>query len=261
MIAENAVKRRLAGGEVVLGSFCLEFQTRGIGRLSAAAGADFLVYDMEHTGWSTETIAWLLAARGPDLTPIVRVPSMEANAIGPVLDVGALGIMVPMVSSAEQARAIVTAVRYPPAGRRGSAFGIAHDGYAPPTDVAASMRAADEEILVIAQIETLAGMDALEEIAAVDGIDVLWLGQADLTASMGRPGAYDDTDFSDALARVAEVAGAHQKAAAYLALSVEDGRRVMSLGYRLVAYSGDLWLYQTALRDGLDRLRHQTGAD
>lgn len=97
MIARNPVKARLGEGGVSLGSFCLEFSTRGIGRLAAGAGAEFMVYDMEHTGWGKETIAWLVATTGPGLVPIVRVPSIEANSIAPVLDLGAAGIMVPMV--------------------------------------------------------------------------------------------------------------------------------------------------------------------
>ncbi|MDQ3162167.1 MAG: aldolase, partial [Actinomycetota bacterium] len=93
MIASNPVKARLREGGVSLGSFCLEFRTPGIGRLAAAAGAEFLIYDMEHSGWSTETIAWLAATSGSELVPVVRVPSIEANSIAPVLDSGAAGIM------------------------------------------------------------------------------------------------------------------------------------------------------------------------
>lgn len=254
MIAENTVKRRLAGGEVVLGSFCLEFRTHGIGRLSAAAGAQFLVYDMEHTGWSTETIASLVASSGPDLAPIVRVPSAQANWIGPVLDVGALGIMVPMVGDADHARTVVAAAKYPPDGRRGCAFGLAADGYVLPGESAEAMRRANDRTLVVVQIETRAGLDNLEEIAAVEGVDVLWVGQADLTASLGKPGQFDDREFLDSIQRVADAAQRNGKAAAYLALSVEEGRRMLDLGYRLLAYGGDLWLYQQALREGLEAL-------
>ena len=255
MIGPNAVKATLRAGGVSLGSFCLEFRTPGIGRLAAEAGAEFLIHDMEHTGWSTETIALLTATSGPELVPVVRVPSAEANSIAPVLDVGAAGIMVPMVESAEQAGAIVAAAKYPPVGRRGSAFGLAAGGYVPPTDAGEEMRAADSETLLIVQIETVAGLERVDEIAAVEEIDVLWVGQADLTASLGRPGRYDDPEFLDALARVADAAERNGKAAGYLALSVEEGQRMLELGYRMLAYGGDLWLYQAALREGLAGLR------
>ena len=255
MIGPNAVKAKLRAGGVSLGSFCLEFRTPGIGRLAAEAGAEYLIYDMEHTGWSTETIALLAASSGPQLVPVVRVPSAEANSIAPVLDVGAAGIMVPMVESAEQAGAIVAAAKYPPAGRRGSAFGLAAGGYVPPQDSGEEMRAADSETMLIVQIETVAGLERLDEIAAVEGIDVLWVGQADLTASLGIPGRYDDREFLDALARVADAAERNGKAGGYLALSVAEGERMLELGYRMLAYGGDLWLYQAALREGLDGLR------
>ena len=255
MIGPNAVKAKLRAGGVSLGSFCLEFRTPGIGRLAAEAGAEYLIYDMEHTGWSTETIALLAASSGPQLVPVVRVPSAEANSIAPVLDVGAAGIMVPMVESAEQAGAIVAAAKYPPAGRRGSAFGLAAGGYVPPQDSGEEMRAADSETMLIVQIETVAGLERLDEIAAVEGIDVLWVGQADLTASLGIPGRYDDREFLDALARVVDAAERNGKAGGYLALSVAEGERMLELGYRMLAYGGDLWLYQAALREGLDGLR------
>ena len=255
MIGPNAVKAKLRAGGVSLGSFCLEFRTPGIGRLAAEAGAEYLIYDMEHTGWSTETIALLAASSGPQLVPVVRVPSAEANSIAPVLDVGAAGVMVPMVESAEQAGAIVAAAKYPPAGRRGSAFGLAAGGYVPPQDSGEEMRAADSETMLIVQIETVAGLERLDEIAAVEGIDVLWVGQADLTASLGIPGRYDDREFLDALARVADAAERNGKAGGYLALSVAEGERMLELGYRMLAYGGDLWLYQAALREGLDGLR------
>ena len=255
MIGPNAVKAKLRAGGVSLGSFCLEFRTPGIGRLAAEAGAEYLIYDMEHTGWSTETIALLAASSGPQLVPVVRVPSAEANSIAPVLDVGAAGIMVPMVESAEQAGAIVAAAKYPPAGRRGSAFGLAAGGYVPPQDSGEEMRAADSETMLIVQIETVAGLERLDEIAAVEGIDVLWVGQADLTASLGIPGRYDNREFLDALARVADAAERNGKAGGYLALSVAEGERMLELGYRMLAYGGDLWLYQAALREGLDGLR------
>ena len=202
-----------------------------------------------------------MATSGPGLEPIVRVPSIEANSIAPVLDVGAAGIMVPTVASADHARAIVAAAKYPPLGSRGSVFGMAAGGYAPPTDPAEEMRAADAETLLIAQIETVAGLEHLDEIAAVEGVDVLWLGQADLTASLGKPGRFDAPELLDALARVSDAAERNGKAAGYLALSVDEGRRMLGLGYRMLAYGGDLWLYQASLREGLERLRPAPSGD
>src|SRR5207245_580473 len=102
----------------------------GIGRIIASSGADFAIFDMEHSGWSTETVKSLVAScGGTGLIPMARVPAAQYHLIARVLDVGAMGIMVPMVQSEEQAHLIVQSAKYPPVGRRGAAFGVAHDDY------------------------------------------------------------------------------------------------------------------------------------
>src|SRR5687767_14964611 len=107
---ENKVKRTLTSGDVAIGTMCLEFATPGLGRICAAAGAEFAVYDMEHSGWSIETIRMLMATtRATDMVPLVRPPANEYHLIAPVLDMGAMGIVVPFVNTAEQARRLVAA--------------------------------------------------------------------------------------------------------------------------------------------------------
>ena len=114
---ENAVKRTIASGGVSLGTMAFEFNTTGLARLAAGAGAEFVVFDQEHTGWSVETIRMLVATSGAtDMVPMVRVPTTQYHLIARVLDVGARGIMVPMVESVEQARTD-RPVREVPAGR------------------------------------------------------------------------------------------------------------------------------------------------
>src|SRR5258706_8137009 len=104
----NHVKSKLRSGGVSIGAFMFEFNTTGIGRIAAEAGAEFAVFDMEHTGWSVETIRMLVATtRSTEMTPLVRVPATEYHFIARVLDIGAMGIMVPMVESAAQAATIV----------------------------------------------------------------------------------------------------------------------------------------------------------
>lgn len=127
----NIVKQKLARDELVVGTFVMEFASPGLARIVAGAGADFVVFDMEHSGWSFETVKQQIAnARGAGLMPIVNPRGGHRFAEHELLlDLGALGIMVPHVETAEQAAAIVRGTRYPPAGTRGAAFGVAHDGY------------------------------------------------------------------------------------------------------------------------------------
>lgn len=251
----NPVKRRLREGGVAIGTMVFEFHTVGLPRIAAAAGAEFVLLDMEHTGWSVETIRQMIATSRPaETVPLVRVPACEYHFIARVLDMGAMGVMVPMVESEEQARRLVASAKYPPDGRRGAAFGIAHDAYVLGT-VTETMQAANREQLLIAQIETRAGLENVERIAAVDGIDVLWIGQFDLTSSLGIPGQFDRPEFHEALDRVLAACRRHNRAAGYMAMSVAEAGAMLDRGFRCLAYSGDLWIYQQALREAVAGIR------
>lgn len=250
----NPVKRKLREGGVALGTFLFEFDTTGIARIAAAAGAEFTVFDMEHTGWSVETVRRLMATVGSALVPLVRIPATEYHFVARTLDMGAMGVMVPMVESGEQARRIVEFSRYPPRGRRGAAFTIAHDDYTG-GDVAAKIASCDAEQLIIVQIETAAGLAHVDEIASVDGVDVLWVGQYDLTSSLGIAGQFEHSDFQRALERVASACREHGKTAGFMVLDAAAAQAMLQQGYRMLAYSGDLWIYQTALKRGLDQMR------
>jgi 2-keto-3-deoxy-L-rhamnonate aldolase RhmA len=259
-VRPNRVKRTLSQGGASVGTFLFEFATTGVARIAAEAGAEFAIFDMEHTGWTMETIRMLLAtARMTDLVPLVRVPATEYHFIARALDMGAMGIMVPMVESAEQARRVVASAKYPPEGRRGAAFAVAHDDYAA-GEMATKIREANSEVLLIAQVETTRGLESVEEIAAVEGIDVLFVGQADLTTSLGIPGQYQHPTFLGAVDRVVAAGRERQKSLGYLALSVADGEQMLSKGFRMLAYGGDLWLYQQALAQGVSALRAVAGA-
>jgi 2-dehydro-3-deoxyglucarate aldolase/4-hydroxy-2-oxoheptanedioate aldolase len=234
----------------------LEFDTPGIPRIAAAAGAEFAVFDMEHTGWSLETIKRLVAAsRGTDLVPIVRPPAGQYHFVARLLDVGAMGIVIPMMESAEQAREAVRFTSYPPAGCRGAAFILlAHDDYQP-GDVAAKMQSANTERLLVALIETAQGVERAAEIAAVDGVDVLWVGQFNLTNSMGIPGQFTHPDFHRAVARVLDACHRHGKAGGFGSLDVAELRTRRDQGFRFLVYTGDVWIYQQAPRQGLAAVR------
>lgn len=251
----NHVKRKLLAGGASIGTFVFEFSSTGIGRIAAEAGAEFVVFDMEHSGWSVETIRMLIATtRCTEMVPLVRVPATDYHFVARVLDMGAAGIMVPMVETAVQTQSIASWSRYPPVGRRGAAFGVSHDDYTG-GDIVEKIAAANRETLVIAQIETVTGVRNVDEIAAVPGIDVLWIGHFDLSNSLGIPGAFDHPQFQESVARVLDACRRHGKVPGFMASDVEGGRRLLEQGFRMLAYGGDLWLYQTALREGVAALQ------
>ena len=254
---ENKVKGMLQAGQVPVGTNIFEFRTTGIARIAAAAGVDFLMFDLEHTGWSMETIRMLLAtARAVDAPPFVRVPATQYHFMARALDLGAMGIMVPMVETEEQARSLIEFSKYPPDGRRGTCFAVAHDDYLD-GDIAEKMRSANREVLLIAQIETARGLENVEKIAAVDGIDVLWIGHFDLTTSMGIPGQFQSPRYLEAVDRVIAASKRHRKSVGIMVSSPEQGEQAVLQGFRILLYWADLWIYRQALSQGVKGLRER----
>ncbi|HIA68515.1 TPA: aldolase [Candidatus Poribacteria bacterium] len=254
---ENKVKRTLSQGGISTGTMVFEFNTSGIARIAASAGAEFLIFDMEHTGWSIETVRLLMAtSRAADIVPMVRVPTTEYHFFSRSLDVGAMGLMVPMVENETQAKIIVDSAKYPPIGKRGAAFGIAHDDYEE-GNILDKMSSINQEILLIAQIETVQGLENADKIAALDGIDVLWIGHFDLTNSMEIPGQFDHPKYLQAVTHVAEICQKHGKSAGFMASTVKEGCSMQEKGFRCLAYGGDLWLYKQALRQGISALKNK----
>lgn len=255
----NQVKRTLAAGGTVVGTMVFEFGTTGIGRLAHHAGAEFIIFDMEHSGWSLDTMRMLMATTTMTGTaPFVRVPGSEYHLIAPALDIGAMGLMLPMVESGAQAEAIVRAAKYPPLGRRGSGFGLAHDDYTG-GDVGEKMRSANEEGLVIAMIETAAGVEAAEEIVSVPGIDLIWVGQFDLSASLGIPAQFEHPLFNEAIDRIVAAASSRNVPVGMMVGSVEDGRAMYERGFRAFCYGMDTSVYQSALATGISGLKELRG--
>ena len=254
-VRDNAVKTTLAAGGKALGSMVFEFLTPGMPRLLANAGAGFALYCMEHTGAGFEALKpQFLLCRALGVVPLVRVPATEYDFIARALDCGALGVMVPLVDDAEQARFIVSCTRYPPEGRRGAAFGFAHDDYAG-GDVVEKMRMIHARTLVVAMIETARGLDNVEAIAAVPGVDVLWLGHFDLTNFLGIPGDFSHPKYREAIKRIISAAGKHGKAAGYMAADEALGREYLGHGFRMIATGTDHGMLQAALKHNLDAWR------
>lgn len=249
------LKRHITGGKPAYGTMVFEFFTPGIGQLCAGAGADFVIFDMEHSAAGTDTIrAQMAFCRGLDTVPMVRVPTAEYHFVARALDAGAKGVMVPMVETAEQAVLIARSAKYPPNGRRGAAFGVAHDDFRG-GDVGATMRTADETNIIIAQIETERGVEAVDAIAATPGIDVLWLGHFDMTNFLGVPGDFEHPRYLAAVDAVAAAARRHGKALGFMAADGTWARAYAERGFTMIAYGLDHQLFQRSLRDGLSLLR------
>ena len=243
----NLLRQRIAEGHVAVGHMVMEFGTRGIAKILESAGIDFVLLDMEHGGLELEHLADLIAwLKATPIAPIVRVPGTHYHFIARVMDMGALGIMCPNVESAEQARALVDAVKYGPEGKRGLGLGTAHNDYVMPEPVE-YLKEANANTTVICQIESEKGLENLEAIAGVAGVDVLWVGHFDLTQSMGIVAQFQNPRFLEALRRVANTARQHGKAAGIQPANREQLAEWSKAGYNVISWGSDIAVYRGAL--------------
>ncbi len=244
----NEVKARALAGETVRGAMVFEFFSPGMPQVLKAAGCEFALFDMEHTGLGFETLKQLVAGcRGIGIAPLARVPRGEYHFLARALDVGVHGVMVPMVESAAEARRIAEATRYPPLGRRGAGFAMAHDDYEV-GDVRAKVAALNARTLAIAQIETERGLAEVDAIAATPGIDVLWLGHFDLTNFLGIPGEFEHPKFLEAVRAIIAAGRRHGKALGFMAADAGWAQRYRELGFNVIAAGLDQTLLQSAIR-------------
>lgn len=213
-----------------------------IAELSARLEFDAVMIDGEHSTNSIETITEMARAIDaadvdPDPGAIVRLSENDPTEIKRVLDAGVDGVMAPMIDTPEDARALVEATRYPPEGVRGVGYGRGTEyGEAFPE----YLERANEDLVTIAQIETEAGLENVEEIAAVDGLDGLFVGPADLSAALGIFGETDGDEFVEAVDRVLEAGHAVDKPVATLAFEEDEIERWVDRGFDFVLAGVDI---------------------
>lgn len=254
----NAFRIAVAEGRIPLGHLIWEFGTRGIAKIVEAAGADFVLLDMEHSAFGIERVAdvleWFQCTR---VAPIVRVPQRIYHFLARAMDAGAMGVMVANVETAEEAREIVSAVKYAPLGRRGLGFGTAHTGFRAP-DPVAYMQEANANTTVVCMIESSTGLQNAGQIAATPGVDVLWVGHYDLTQAMGIPGQFEHPRFVEALRHVVAAANHSGKVAGINPGTPEQAREWIGLGFRAVSWSTDIAVYGSALASAIVAVRAMT---
>lgn len=247
VVAQNPLKAALRRGERQIG-FWLTLQSFNATEMAAHAGFDWLLIDMEHTTTSeADVVAHLRAAVGGKAEPVVRVPWNDAVVMKRLLDAGMRSILVPYVQNAEEARRAVAATRYPPAGIRGFAGHSRATAYGADRDYA---HHAHEEIFIAVQAESPAAIAAAGEIAAVDGVDCVFVGPNDLAANMGLLGGAYAPEVQALAGTIVEPVHAAGKAAGILDFRQDGARGWLERGFQLVAVGGDGGL----LRTGIDNL-------
>ena len=200
-ILRNNVKEKLARDEVVASITVRLVRSIEIARIAASAGFDTLYVDVEHSSFSLETTGQIcMAALAAGIAPFVRVPANTPDYVSRVLDGGALGVIAPHIGSAQEARAVVKAAKYPPLGERSNAGTLPHLHFRA-FPAAEANAALNDATMVIVQFESAATLAQIDEIIAVAGVDMVLIGLNDLLADWGIPGQYDDPRVSEAYAR------------------------------------------------------------
>jgi 2-keto-3-deoxy-L-rhamnonate aldolase RhmA len=257
----NPVKERMKAGQVALGMIVRLARSGDIARIAKTTGHDFIFLDGQHSLFSLETVGHIAqTALGCGITPLVRVRSCGDPEISVILDNGATGIVFPDVNTAADAKRAVDACKFPPIGKRSVSGGYPVFDFRP-VPVGQSSRMLNDNTLVVCMIETREGLENVEKIAAVDGVDVIHVGCNDLLTAMGKPGAFGDPEVVAAVERVIAAASAHGK---FAGLGGErDFDRQMSFirkGVRFVTTQTDIGFLMAAAGQRTEQIRRGLGA-
>ncbi|WP_190814817.1 HpcH/HpaI aldolase family protein [Saccharopolyspora pogona] len=210
-LLRNPAKEKLSRGETVFSMTVRLVRTVDIAAIAHTAGFDSVYIDMEHSSFPLEAAGQIcMACNHLGVTPLVRIPDLDPAFIARVMDSGAMGIMVPGVESADEARAAVRAVKHAPLGER-SLAGAAPQLHYRSLPADQTVRELDQASMVVAQIESRAGLDAADAIAAVDGVDLLLVGASDLSVELGVAGQVDHPQVHKAFLHIIDACRAHGK--------------------------------------------------
>jgi 4-hydroxy-2-oxoheptanedioate aldolase len=252
-VFENPVKRLFRQGRAAWGASIPDASDL-LAKLTVNSGVDFLWVDLEHRPYGTEAVRWIpIICRSVGCACIVRVAGLEPSGIKKALDIGANCVMVPQVNTAEEARLAVEYSKYPPEGSRGVSplwtlfMDVSWDDYLP---------VANDETCVVVQIETPEGIRNLDEIAAVNGVDVVFAGPMDLSASLGKIGQIHHPEVKEFLASFPQRVRAHGKVAGITFADLGACQEAYRQGYRFIAFGNLASHGVRGLKADLETLRN-----
>lgn len=255
---ENKLKEKLAAGRKPVGTF-FELGSPSVVEALGRTGLDFVILDNEHGPFEAEsTRDFVRAAETGGICPLARVREISRPAVLKLLDVGVRGLIVPDVHTVEQVEELVGYAKYAPLGRRGFCPSR-KDGWgfdeAAAQDVAGQMEYWNRETLLIPQCETVGALEHIEEIAALEGVDGIFIGPFDLSISMGIPGQFEKPEFQAALRRILEACHAAGKFCIYFTVNAAAVAEGFRQGFDALTYSLDASVLIQAYRDTFAGIR------
>lgn len=251
---KSIVKNKLQARSLSIGSW-LTIPNQSVIEILASAGFEWLVIDIEHSAINIESVQNLIGhIQANKMEALVRVSKNDEVIIKRVMDAGANGVIVPMVLNANEAKKAVSHVKYPPAGTRGVGlsraqhYGVAFDSY---------KKWVQEESMVIVQIEHIDSVNNLKQILEVQGVDGIIVGPYDLSASMGKPGKFDDTDVKEVLKQIDEITLKSNKSLGFHVIdsNYQTMLKKIDSNYNFLAFSLDFFFLGDMARQQMDKLK------
>jgi len=245
------LKKRIKNGDTLIGCW-LNLGNSITAEITGLAGFDWVLIDLEHgSGTENDLLYQLQALQHTPAAPVVRIEGASRQRIHRVLDLGAEGVMVPRINNPEEAGIAALGLHYPPEGNRGVARMVRATGFG--QDFGEYLSNSRDEVVGIIQVETVEVLEHLDEIAALNGIDVLFIGPSDLSMALGKFGSFDHPLYIDAVKMTVNAAQKRNKAAGILLPGPEDFRTYHEMGVRLFAGGSDA----TFVADGAKSMYHK----
>ena len=241
------LKNKVTSLANIRGAMVFEFFSPGIPIILKNSGCEFIIFDMEHGGLSLQQFKTLATiSRSNNIYPLIRIPEVSYNYVARALDLGAVGIMTPMVNSAEEAIKIVKSSKYPPEGVRGAGFGFAHDNYQNENPLS-YINKSNKELINIIQIESKLALENVEEIASIEGVDCLWVGHFDLTNFLGIPGEFNSPIYMKALNKIVDVAKSNTKSLGIMVNNKDEMQMYNNMGFNMIAVGTEMNILSRAI--------------
>lgn len=253
------LKKRIKQGETLNGCW-INLGSSVTAEIVGLAGFDWVLIDLEHgAGGEKDVLFQLQALEHTPSAPIVRVESSDRQRIHRVLDLGAEGIMCPRITNATEAKEVVSGLHYPPEGSRGVAKMVRATGFG--KNFSGYSKEAKDNIVGIVQIETIEVLDHLDDIASLEGVDVLFIGPADLSMAMGIFGQFDHPLFKEAISSTVNAAKKAGKATGILLFNPEDYTTYHKMGIRMIACGADATFVADGARTMVNKLNDLRSSD
>jgi len=247
IVPSNRLKKVLREGKSAIGTMIVEIRQPSVMQMMSNAGLDFVIIDNEHGTFNIETVCDLSrAARQLGVTPVVRVPEWSYAHVVQPLDAGAQVIMAPRVTEPQQVKEILQMMKYPPLGRRGSVVARGHTDLKSGS-IVDTMKDANEESMLLVQIETKQALERIDEILSIQGVDIALVGPTDLSVSLGIPGKMTDPLLVSAISSVIEACKRHN---VYPAIHMNDltlASHWATKGMRLVSFNSEVGMLTVAV--------------